>query len=111
MSFDDEEHQIRNAVAMWRERASRRQADDAHIRLVTFEEGSCEQSLGPGVLQHVLIVTYSRFGVLKLMAERIAEGARSVPGADVHLMEVEDLPIDILRPGETQTDHILRRGC
>jgi NAD(P)H dehydrogenase (quinone) len=58
----------------------------------------------------VLIVTYSRFGVLKLMAERIANGVRSVPGADVHLMEVEDLPIDILRPGETQTDHLLRRG-
>jgi NAD(P)H dehydrogenase (quinone) len=44
------------------------------------------------------------------MAEYIADGARSVPGADVHLMEVEDLPIDILRPGENETDHLLRRG-
>ena len=58
----------------------------------------------------VLVVVYSRFGVLKLLAERIAEGARSVPGADVHLMEVEDLPIDILRPGENETDRLLRRG-
>ena len=59
---------------------------------------------------NVLIVTYSRFGVLKLMSEYIAEGARSVPGADVHLMEVDDLPIDSLRPGESETDHLLRRG-
>jgi len=58
----------------------------------------------------VLIVTYSRFGVLNLMAEYIADGVRSVPGVEVHLMEVEDLPIDILRPGETQTEHLLRRG-
>jgi NAD(P)H dehydrogenase (quinone) len=58
---------------------------------------------------NVLIVTYSRFGVLKLMAECIADGARNVPGVEVHLIEVEDLPIDILRPGESQTDHVLRR--
>ena len=28
---------------------------------------------------HVLVVFYSRFGVLKLLAERIQQGARSVP--------------------------------
>jgi NAD(P)H dehydrogenase (quinone) len=59
---------------------------------------------------NVLIVTYSRFGVLKLMAEYIADGARTVPGVDVHLIEVEDLPVDIPRPGESQADHLLRRG-
>lgn len=59
---------------------------------------------------NVLIVTYSRFGVLKRMAEYIADGARSVPGAAVHLIEVEDLPIDTLRPGESQADHLLRRA-
>jgi NAD(P)H dehydrogenase (quinone) len=59
---------------------------------------------------HILIATYSRFGVLKLMAEYIADGARSVPGVDVHLIEIEDLPIDIPRPGESNSDHLLRRG-
>ncbi|HLZ26837.1 MAG TPA: NAD(P)H-dependent oxidoreductase [Chloroflexota bacterium] len=58
----------------------------------------------------VLIVSYSRFGVLRLMAEYIADGARSVPGTEVHLIEVEDLPIDTLRPGETEAEHVLRRG-
>jgi hypothetical protein len=29
---------------------------------------------------HILVVYYSRFGALELLAERIAEGARRVPG-------------------------------
>jgi hypothetical protein len=32
---------------------------------------------------HVLVLSYSRFGVLKLLAERIQQGARSVPNVDV----------------------------
>lgn len=58
----------------------------------------------------VLIITYSRFGVLKLLAERIAEGASSVPGVEAQLLEIEDQPIDTLRSGESEMDRLLRRG-
>jgi NAD(P)H dehydrogenase (quinone) len=58
----------------------------------------------------VLIVYYSRFGALKLLAERIAEGARSVAGVQARLLEVEDRPIEELRPGEDEHAMALRRA-
>jgi NAD(P)H dehydrogenase (quinone) len=42
----------------------------------------------------VLIVYYSRFGALKALAERIAEGARQVPDVSVTMLEVQDEPLD-----------------
>ena len=58
----------------------------------------------------VLIVYYSRYGVVKLLAERIAEGVRRVPGASARMLEVEDTPITELRPGESEADMALRRA-
>jgi NAD(P)H dehydrogenase (quinone) len=58
----------------------------------------------------VLIVYYSRYGVVKLLAERIAEGVRRVPGASARLLAVADTPITELRPGESEADMALRRA-
>src|SRR5215211_375788 len=49
---------------------------------------------------NILIVYYSRFGVLERLAEWIAEGVGQVPGAHASLFEVEDRPVEELRPGE-----------
>jgi NAD(P)H dehydrogenase (quinone) len=64
------------------------------------EKGGCE----------VLIVYYSRFGVLKDLAEAIAEGVQREPGAEVHLLEVGDAPIDTPLPGEDEQAVALRRA-
>jgi NAD(P)H dehydrogenase (quinone) len=59
----------------------------------------------------VLILYYSRFGVLRLLAERIAQGARTaVPDADVECAEVEDTSIEQLRPGESEAHMQARRA-
>ncbi|HLZ68784.1 MAG TPA: NAD(P)H-dependent oxidoreductase [Dehalococcoidia bacterium] len=58
----------------------------------------------------VLILYYSRFGVLKDLAEAIAEGVLQEPGADVHLLEIGDDPIDMPRPGEDEQAVALRRA-
>lgn len=58
----------------------------------------------------VLIVYYSRFGVLKSLADLIAEGARQVANVDVDLLEVEDRPIEELLPGESEDDMRRRRA-
>lgn len=58
----------------------------------------------------VLIVYYSRFGVLKDLAEAIAEGVQRESGAEVHLLEVGDAPIDTPRPGEDEQAVALRRA-
>jgi NAD(P)H dehydrogenase (quinone) len=58
----------------------------------------------------ILVVYYSRFGVLKVLAERIAEGARRVENVGVRFLEVEDRPVEELRPGESQDDMARRRA-
>jgi NAD(P)H dehydrogenase (quinone) len=58
----------------------------------------------------VLIVVYSRFGVLKRLAEAVASGVSSVPGAEPQLLEVVDEPIDQLRPGEAPAERSQRRA-
>jgi NAD(P)H dehydrogenase (quinone) len=64
----------------------------------------------PGPVQ-VLVVYYSRFGALKVMAECVAEGARRVEDIRVELLEVEDRPIEELRPGERPQDMAYRRAA
>jgi NAD(P)H dehydrogenase (quinone) len=58
----------------------------------------------------ILVVYYSRFGAVKLLAERIAEGARREGGVEVSLLEVEDLPVGAVRPGEREADMAMRRA-
>lgn len=58
----------------------------------------------------VVIVYYSRFGALKALAERIAEGAQRVAGVETHFLAVEDLPIEALRPGEDADAMAMRRA-
>jgi len=48
----------------------------------------------------ILVVYYSRFGVVELLAERIAEGARREPGVQTNLLAIDDAPPSELRPGE-----------
>jgi NAD(P)H dehydrogenase (quinone) len=59
----------------------------------------------------ILIVYYSRYGVLKLLAERAAEGARRIPGVEVRCLEVGDQPVEELRPGETKEELARRRAA
>ena len=61
----------------------------------------------------MLIVYYSRFGAVRSLAEHVAEGARRVPDIETEMLEVEDLPIEALRPGETCRGHAdaPRDGC
>jgi NAD(P)H dehydrogenase (quinone) len=69
-----------------------------------------EQATPPAAIEdtcRLLIVYYSRFGAIRSLAEQIAEGARGVPGTTVELLEVEEEPLNALRPGETEED---RRG-
>jgi NAD(P)H dehydrogenase (quinone) len=57
----------------------------------------------------VLIVVYSRYGALRQMADALIEGIRATPEAEAHLLELDDVPIDQLRPGETEQHHAERR--
>ena len=57
----------------------------------------------------VLLVVYSRFGVLNQLGERIVEGVRNVSGAAAHVMEVAEQPIDELLPGESEGERNRRR--
>jgi hypothetical protein len=52
----------------------------------------------------IVVVYYSRFGVLKTLAELIVEGARQVEYVDVQVLEVDDRPLEELLPGETAQD-------
>jgi len=63
--------------------------------------------LGP---TNVLIVYYSRFGVVKRMAELIGEGARRVPGVSAGHLEVVDQPVAEVRPDETESQMAMRRA-
>jgi NAD(P)H dehydrogenase (quinone) len=59
----------------------------------------------------LLILYYSRFGVLRLLAEGIAKGARTgVPDAEVECLEIEDTSIEQLRPGENAAQMQARRA-
>jgi len=58
----------------------------------------------------ILIVSYSRFGVVHLLAEHIAEGVHHIDGAQAHLLDVEDQPIEELRPGEDEAAMARRRA-
>jgi NAD(P)H dehydrogenase (quinone) len=58
----------------------------------------------------ILIVYYSRFGVLKLLAERIAEGALREPNVQSEMLAVEDDPITNLRPNEDADAMRMRRA-
>jgi NAD(P)H dehydrogenase (quinone) len=57
----------------------------------------------------ILIVVYSRFGVVRRLSEVVAEGVGRVPGAQPELLEVADEPLDWLRPGETEAERTRRR--
>jgi NAD(P)H dehydrogenase (quinone) len=59
----------------------------------------------------ILIAYYSRFGVLKTLAEQIAEGAHLVRGVDVDLLEIEDLPVIEVRPDEDEDAMHRRRAA
>jgi NAD(P)H dehydrogenase (quinone) len=59
----------------------------------------------------VLIVYYSRFGAVRQLAELIAEGARSVEDVEASLLEVEDMPAEVLHLGETESDMARRRAA
>jgi NAD(P)H dehydrogenase (quinone) len=58
----------------------------------------------PDLRTDVLVIYYSRFGALELLAERIAEGARRADGVAAYVLEVDDRRIHELRPGETEDD-------
>lgn len=64
----------------------------------------------PTTVTKIVVVYYTRFGVLGELAERVAEGAREVEGVRVDLLEVTDSPVDEPRPGETRADLDLRRA-
>jgi NAD(P)H dehydrogenase (quinone) len=57
----------------------------------------------------VLVVVYSRFGVLRRLAEAVVEGVTAVAGAEPHIIEIPDEPVDELRPGESQGERNQRR--
>lgn len=58
----------------------------------------------------ILIVYYSRFGTVKTMAQRVAEGVGEVPGVVASFLPIEDQPIEQLRPGESEDDMKQRRS-
>jgi NAD(P)H dehydrogenase (quinone) len=61
-------------------------------------------------ITRVLIVYYSRFGAVRSLAEHVAEGARRVPDIETDMLEVDDFPIEALRPGERAVDMQMRRA-
>jgi NAD(P)H dehydrogenase (quinone) len=58
----------------------------------------------------ILVVYYSRFGVVELLAERIAEGARREPGVQTDLLAIDDQPVSELRPDELEDSMHQRRA-
>ncbi len=77
------------------------------------EQHDVLQELGR-VIPHALevaVVYYSRFGAVRRLAERIAEGVRRVPGVAVDLLPIGDEPVGPQRAQETETDAALRRGA
>lgn len=58
----------------------------------------------------ILVIYYSRFGVVKRLAECIADGARRVENTTVELLDVEDRPVEELRPGKNEVEMARRRA-
>jgi NAD(P)H dehydrogenase (quinone) len=58
----------------------------------------------------VLVVYYSRFGVVELLAERVAEGARREPGVQTDLLTIDDAPPSEPRPAEDEEAMRQRRA-
>jgi NAD(P)H dehydrogenase (quinone) len=58
----------------------------------------------------VAVVYYSRFGVLRRLAELIAEGAGRVPGVTTRLMSVDEQPVGEPRAGEYLEEAAMRRA-
>lgn len=59
----------------------------------------------------VLVIFYSRYGMVRQLAERIAEGVQRVPECQARLLEVDERPIEAPRPGETESDMLMRRAA
>ena len=59
----------------------------------------------------ILIIYYSRFGVVKRLAECIAEGARAVGSVDVRFLEVTDRSVEDIRPGKNESEMLQRRAA
>jgi NAD(P)H dehydrogenase (quinone) len=59
---------------------------------------------------HILIVVYSRYGVVRQLAEAVVEGVQSVDGGVPHLIEVTDEPVDQLRASESEAERNQRRA-
>ncbi len=59
----------------------------------------------------VLVVYYSRFGAVEHLAQCVAEGAQRLGHVEVDLLEIEDQPIDELRPGEDANAMLSRRAA
>ena len=59
----------------------------------------------------ILVIYYSRFGVLKFLAEQIAAGTRQVSGVRAELFEVEDRPVEEVRSGESPDGMGRRRAA
>jgi NAD(P)H dehydrogenase (quinone) len=57
----------------------------------------------------VVVVVYSRFGVLERLCEQIVDGVHGVAGARAHVIEVAEQPIDELLPGESEAERNRRR--
>jgi NAD(P)H dehydrogenase (quinone) len=72
--------------------------------------GSMSSSVSGARPTHVAIIVYSRFGVLRQLAEALVEGVRSIEGAEAHVIEVTDEPLDQLKVGETESDRAQRRA-
>src|SRR6266545_4630516 len=59
----------------------------------------------------VVVVYYSRFGVVRRLAEAVAEGVSGEEGATVRVLEIEDQPVEELHAGETPSDMAMRRAA
>jgi NAD(P)H dehydrogenase (quinone) len=57
----------------------------------------------------IVVVVYSRFGVLEQLAQHIVEGVHDLSGAKAHVIQVAEQPIDELLPGESEGERNQRR--
>jgi NAD(P)H dehydrogenase (quinone) len=62
-------------------------------------------------IYRIVIIYYSRSGVLEALAEAIAEGARRVEGAETHFIIVPDQPVEELRSAESEQEMLFRRAA
>jgi NAD(P)H dehydrogenase (quinone) len=57
-----------------------------------------------------IVVYYTRMGVVRTMAQHVAEGVARVPNARATMLEIDDRPVDIPREGESEEDARRRRA-